>query len=128
MARTLLVWSIYNHCDTYFQVVLHTVTYYHRVVPIHNLHSAAGLYNKCSVASSLKWPVPAQGSIVVRKKDAEEIAAYHSIAHIKIISSFNPNCFIWSVASTERKLDETFRLRSVAVSYTHLTLPTKVNV
>ena len=114
VARTLLGRLIYNHCDTYFQVVLDTITSYHRVVLICNLHSPQD-YNKCQVASSQKLPVLAQGSIVVRKKDTQEIAAYHSIAHIKIVSSFNPNCFIWSQASMERKLDETFRLRSVVV-------------
>ena len=50
---------------------------------------------------------------MVRKKGTQEVVAYHSIAHIKVIQSFNPSFFIWSVAGAERKLDETFRLRSM---------------
>ena len=50
----------------------------------------------------------------MRKKGTQDIVANHSIAAIKMVQSFNPNYFIWSVASVEKKSDDTFRLRSVS--------------
>ncbi|KAL8618871.1 hypothetical protein ACOMHN_000878 [Nucella lapillus] len=52
-----------------------------------------------------------QGSILVRKKDSVEILASHNIAVMRVVQSFTPTYFLWSVvAPGEKKLEETFRL------------------
>ncbi|XP_070173906.1 E3 SUMO-protein ligase RanBP2-like isoform X2 [Littorina saxatilis] len=51
-----------------------------------------------------------QGSIILHKKDNQAVVSKHNVAVIKVVQSFNPHYFLWSVASTQRKLEETFRL------------------
>ncbi|KAK7485488.1 hypothetical protein BaRGS_00023298 [Batillaria attramentaria] len=64
-----------------------------------------------------------QGSIAVMKKGTQEVIANHNIAGIKVITSFTPNYFLWSIVSQspEKRLDETFR-----VSFDNAELPKRM--
>lgn len=52
-----------------------------------------------------------EGHIVIIKKETEEVIS-HNVASVRVLPSFNPLFFLWSLQSTsiEKKMDETFRL------------------